>query len=81
LARRTVDRARRGDRPRRAAGEILAAAALRVELSVLDRDAPDGIRNGTMWCWTNARWVTFFYSPTGDVDDRVIPRGIGEVHR
>jgi hypothetical protein len=37
-------------------------------LPVLDRDAPDGIRNGTMWCWTNARWVTFFYSPQGDSD-------------
>ena len=21
-----------------------------------------------MWCWTNARWVTFFYSPNGDSD-------------
>jgi transposase len=37
-------------------------------IPVLDRDAPDGIRNGTMWCWTNARWVTFFYSPQGDAD-------------
>jgi transposase len=37
-------------------------------LPVLDREAPEGIRNGTMWCWTNARWVTFFYSPTGDSD-------------
>jgi transposase len=37
-------------------------------LPVLDRDAPDGIRTGTMWCWTNARWVTFFYSPQGDSD-------------
>jgi transposase len=35
-------------------------------LPVLDRDAPDGIRHGTMWCWTNAHWVTFFYSPAGD---------------
>jgi transposase len=35
-------------------------------IPVLDRDAPDGIRNGTMWAWTNARWVTFFYSPIGD---------------
>lgn len=26
-------------------------------LPVLDPDAPEGIRNGTMWCWTNARWV------------------------
>lgn len=37
-------------------------------IPVLDRDAPDGIRNGTMWCWTNVRWVTFFYSPQGDSD-------------
>ncbi len=37
-------------------------------IPVLDRDAPEGIRNGTMWCWTNARWVTFFYSPRGDSD-------------
>jgi transposase len=35
-------------------------------IPVLDRDAPDGIRNGTMWAWTNARWVSFFYSPIGD---------------
>ena len=27
-----------------------------------------GIRNGTMWAWTNARWVTFFYSPVGDAE-------------
>jgi len=37
-------------------------------IPVLDRDAPDGIRQGTMWCWTNALWVTFFYSPKGDSD-------------
>jgi transposase len=37
-------------------------------IPVLDRDAPDGIRNGTMWAWTNARWVTFFYSPVGDAE-------------
>lgn len=35
-------------------------------IPVLDSDVPDGIRNGTMWCWTNARRVTFFYSPKGD---------------
>ncbi|MDT7555326.1 MAG: transposase [Pseudonocardiales bacterium] len=35
-------------------------------IPVLDRDAPGGIRNGTMWCWTNARWVSFIYSPEGD---------------
>ena len=37
-------------------------------LPVLDRDAPDGIRMGTMWAWTNARWVAFFYSASGDSD-------------
>jgi transposase len=37
-------------------------------IPVLDRDAPDGIRNGTMWAWTNARWVTFFYSAVGDAE-------------
>lgn len=37
-------------------------------IPVLDRDAADGIRLGTMWCWTNARWVSFIYSPTGDSD-------------
>lgn len=34
-------------------------------LPVLDRDAPDGIRLGTMWAWTNARFVTFVYAPNG----------------
>lgn len=33
---------------------------------VLDRDAAEGIRSGTMWCWTNALWVSFFYSAVGD---------------
>lgn len=37
-------------------------------LPILDPDAPAGIRTGTMWCWTNARWVTFFYSRSGDAD-------------
>jgi len=37
-------------------------------IPVLDQDAPEGIRNGTIWCWTNARWVTFFYSAAGDSD-------------
>jgi transposase len=35
-------------------------------IPVLDRDAPDGIRQGTIWCWTNARWVSFVYSAQGD---------------
>jgi hypothetical protein len=33
---------------------------------VLDRDAPDGIRQGTIWCWTNASRVSFIYSAQGD---------------
>jgi transposase len=37
-------------------------------LPVLDRDAPEGIRTGTMWAWTNARWVSFFYSAIGDAE-------------
>jgi len=45
-------------------------------IPVLDRDAPDGIRYGTMWCWTNAHWVTFFYSPQGDSDS--VRRFLGE---
>lgn len=35
-------------------------------IPVLDRDAPGGIRLGTMWVWTNARWVSFVYAPVGD---------------
>ena len=30
-------------------------------IPILDPDSPEGIRTGTMWCWTNARWVAFFY--------------------
>lgn len=45
-------------------------------IPVLDRDAPDGIRMGSMWAWTNARWVTFFYSPAGDSDS--VRRFLGE---
>jgi transposase len=45
-------------------------------IPVLDRDAPDGIRQGTMWCWVNAHWVTFFYSPHGDSDS--VRRFLGE---
>jgi transposase len=37
-------------------------------IPILDPAAPMGIRSGTMWCWTNARWVSFFYSPKGDSD-------------
>jgi transposase len=37
-------------------------------LPVLDPGVVDGIRTGGMWCWTNARWVAFFYSPSADSD-------------
>lgn len=37
-------------------------------IPVLDPDTVDGIRTGAMWAWTNARWVTFFYSPSADSD-------------
>lgn len=35
-------------------------------IPVLDPDAPEGIRNGTIWCWTNALWVSYFYASSGD---------------
>lgn len=37
-------------------------------IPVLDPNAPEGIRTGAMWCWTNAHWVTFFYAPSADSD-------------
>jgi transposase len=37
-------------------------------IPILDPSTSEGIRTGAMWCWTNARWVTFFYSPSGDSD-------------
>jgi transposase len=45
-------------------------------LPVLDPERPEGIRNGTMWCWTNARWVSFFYSAVGDSDS--VKRFLGD---
>jgi transposase len=45
-------------------------------IPVLDPGVPAGIRTGTMWCWTNARWVSFFYSPSGDSDS--VKRFLGE---
>lgn len=45
-------------------------------LPVLDSDAPNGIRTGTMWCWIGGPWVTFFYSPSGDSDS--VRRFLGE---
>ena len=46
---------------------------------MLDRDAPEGIRQGTIWCWTNAYWVSFVYSAKGDSDS--VRRFLGEDHR
>jgi transposase len=37
-------------------------------LPILDPEVIEGIRTGGMWCWTNARWVAFFYSPSADSD-------------
>lgn len=45
-------------------------------IPILDPFTPEGIRSGAMWCWTNARWVTFFYSPSGDSDS--VKRFLGE---
>jgi transposase len=45
-------------------------------IPILDPKARDGIRSGAMWCWTNARWVSFFYSPSGDSDS--VKRFLGE---
>ena len=35
-------------------------------IPILDPTVTDGIRTGAMWCWTNARWVSFFYAAHGD---------------
>ncbi|MCA9600363.1 MAG: IS66 family transposase [Myxococcales bacterium] len=35
-------------------------------IPILDRSVTEGIRSGTMWCWTNACWVSFFYAARGD---------------
>lgn len=37
-------------------------------IPILDPEVPAGIRTGAMWVWTNARWVSFLYSPSGDSD-------------
>ena len=48
-------------------------------LPVLDRDHPQGIRNGTMWCWVGGRkWVTFFYARSGDAQS--VKDFLGEDH-
>ena len=35
-------------------------------IPVLDPSVTEGIRTGAMWCWTNARWVAFFYAAHGN---------------
>jgi transposase len=45
-------------------------------IPVLDPSAPEGIRSGTIWAWTNARWVRFFYSPRGDAES--VKRFLGD---
>lgn len=45
-------------------------------IPILDPGAPEGIRSAAMWCWTNARWVSFFYSPSGDSDS--VKRFLGD---
>jgi transposase len=45
-------------------------------IPILDPSAREGIRTGAMWCWTNARWVSFFYSPAGDSDS--VKRFLGD---
>ena len=45
-------------------------------IPILDPRAPMGVRSGTMWCWTNARWVSFFYSTRGD--SKSVRRFLGE---
>ena len=35
-------------------------------IPILDPEMPAGIRTGAMWCWTNACWVSFVYSPSAD---------------
>lgn len=37
-------------------------------LPILDPTTDESIRNGSMWCWTNAYWVALFYSPRGDAE-------------
>jgi transposase len=37
-------------------------------IPILDPEAQEGIRTAAMWCWTNAKWVSFFYSRSADSD-------------
>ena len=39
-------------------------------LKVLDRDDPEGVRTGTMWCFVgDEKYVVFRYAPTGSGED------------
>ena len=39
-------------------------------LKVLDRDDPEGVRTGTMWCFVgDEKYVVFQYAPTGSGED------------
>jgi len=39
-------------------------------LKVLDRDDPEGVRTGTMWCFVgDEKYVVFKYAPTGSGED------------
>jgi len=46
-------------------------------IPILDPGVADGIRTGAMWCWTNARWVSFFYSQSAD--SASVRRFLGDV--
>jgi transposase len=35
-------------------------------LRVLDRDHPNGVRSGTVWCWVGGKYVTFVFAASGD---------------
>jgi transposase len=53
--------------------KTLASHALQTDgsgLKVLDRDDPEGVRKGTMWCFVgDERHVVFRYAPTGSGED------------
>jgi transposase len=45
-------------------------------IPILDPAAQQGIRTGAMWCWTNARWVSFFYAQSADSES--VKRFLGD---
>jgi transposase len=45
-------------------------------IPILDPATQEGIRTGAMWAWTNARWVSFFYSPSANADS--VKRFLGD---